>query len=82
VELRDGDSIIVGRATNKDIFPIFDINTEAQQTEKKYFVPSSVSREHVKITNHNGRCVVEDLNSENGTFVKFKIDPELPEFKF
>lgn len=36
----------------------------------------SVSRKHAIIRHQNGRWVVEDLNSENGTYVSYNGDPQ------
>ncbi len=71
VFLKEGEEIILGRSYNQEKFPIWNEN-EFSSNGLSY-----VSRKHVVIRVKDGRCIIEDLNSANGTFISFVI-PESP----
>lgn len=57
------DRLLIGRTdTGKGITPDIDLGPEGGYD-------AGVSRRHAVISLHNGRCMIEDLGSANGTFI-------------
>jgi pSer/pThr/pTyr-binding forkhead associated (FHA) protein len=67
-------TILLGRVDPAlDVFPEVDLTQDGPSAK-------SVSRRHATITRQEGRVVVEDLGSVNGTYINGKrLDPYLPE---
>lgn len=60
------DTLLIGRTdTTKGVAPDIDLGPEGGYD-------AGVSRRHAVISLHNGRCMIEDLGSANGTFVNGK----------
>lgn len=70
--LDTGEDILIGRKDNaRGIFPDVDLGLDGGYD-------AGVSRRHAIISFQQGACVLQDLNSANGTFINAtRIDPHV-----